>query len=87
MPSNWNMFWSYPVIYVSHILIRAWYGQIYTIEIEFLSFSLGWFLVLFVSILLDRLFGRVSTSKIDQEKEIIRRFIKGERANTRDRKP
>ena len=85
MPSNWKMFWSYPIIYLSGLLVKAWYGIIQPIENEFFVLSIGWVLIFLISILLDRLFSRISTSEMEQEKEVIRRFVRGERASMRRR--
>jgi hypothetical protein len=85
MPSNWKVFEFYPIAFASQMLVRACYGKIYAVETEFLLFSIGWVLVFFTSIWLDRLFGRVSTGETDREKDVIRRFIEGDRAGTRQR--
>ena len=81
MPSNWTVFWSYPVIYLSGFLARAWYGQLQTAETECIIFAIVWVLIFLTSIWRDRVFGRVSTDEMDQEKEVIRRLIRGKSAD------
>ena len=76
MPSNWNLFWSCPAMYVASLLGRACYGRVNSIKVEFVIFSITWILIFITSMCLDRLRSRVSTTEIEREKDLIRSFIR-----------
>ena len=81
MPSDWRIFWWHPALYLSSLAVRVWYGNVESIETEFLIFSIGWVAAFFISIGIDRALSRVSTAEIERERDMIRRFIRGKSAD------